>query len=193
MATPVRMPKLGMSMREGTVVDWPRATGDAVAKGEVLLVIESEKAEVEVEATASGVLAHIYVEVGQTVPCGTLLAALVEDAGEAFDAEAFRAEQDAVSPSAEAAGYGGVGDQGRAVVGSPSAQGEGAQRSDRRRPVAPVPANSAWISIASRAAARADASPAPTSMPGSPPAAIWSRWRRGSAWKCRRRAAAIPC
>ena len=50
------MPKLGMTMHEGRVVSWPRAIGSRVEKGEVVLVIESEKAEVEIESPASGVL-----------------------------------------------------------------------------------------------------------------------------------------
>ena len=94
MATPIAMPKLGMTMREGTVVDWPIALGARVDKGQTVLVIESEKAEVDVEATAAGHLRHVYVEVGETVPCGTLLAALAETPDEPFDVDAFRAEHD---------------------------------------------------------------------------------------------------
>jgi pyruvate dehydrogenase E2 component (dihydrolipoamide acetyltransferase) len=77
-------------MQEGTVVEWHVAVGAPVTKGEVLLSIESEKAEIEIEAPATGVLRHVYVELGTTVPCGTPLAAITESAGEPFDAEAFR-------------------------------------------------------------------------------------------------------
>ncbi len=90
MATAIKMPKLGMTMSEGTVVDWPIAIGESVSKGECVLLIESEKAEIEVEATASGFLRHIYVEVGETVACGALLAVLSDSADEPFDADAFR-------------------------------------------------------------------------------------------------------
>ena len=65
------MPKLGMTMEEGIVIDWPLAVGGAVEKGDIVLVIESEKAEVEIEAPASGVLRHVYIEAGETVSCGT--------------------------------------------------------------------------------------------------------------------------
>lgn len=95
MATPIKMPKLGMTMSEGTVVEWPVALASLVDKGSIVLRIESEKAEIEIEATATGFLRHIYVEVGQTVPCGTLLAALTETVDEAFDAVAFSREHDA--------------------------------------------------------------------------------------------------
>jgi pyruvate dehydrogenase E2 component (dihydrolipoamide acetyltransferase) len=88
MATAVTMPRLGLTMVEGTVVEWRSRPGDAVEKGQILLVIESEKVEVEVEAFCGGTLAAIYVEPGTTVPIGSLLGALV-DPGESFDREAF--------------------------------------------------------------------------------------------------------
>src|SRR5205085_8643084 len=74
-----------------------------IAKGEVVVLIESEKAEAEVEATQSGVLRHVYVPVGETVPCGTLLAAITDSADEPFDAESFRRENDHPEKSAAAA------------------------------------------------------------------------------------------
>jgi pyruvate/2-oxoglutarate dehydrogenase complex dihydrolipoamide acyltransferase (E2) component len=67
------MPKLGMTMEEGRVVAWPLPLGARVEKGRTVLVIDSEKTEAEVEATASGFLRHLYVTVDETVPCGTLL------------------------------------------------------------------------------------------------------------------------
>ncbi|MEE8311473.1 MAG: alpha/beta fold hydrolase [Candidatus Binatia bacterium] len=102
MATPIKMPKFGMTMTEGTVVEWRSDLGSTVERGAILLVIESEKAEIEVEATASGRLRHLYVEPGETVPCGTLLAALTDTDEEAFDAEAFRAEHDTPEPATTA-------------------------------------------------------------------------------------------
>jgi pimeloyl-ACP methyl ester carboxylesterase len=94
MATAIAMPKLGMTMQEGKVVEWPVALGERVEKGQTLLIIESEKAEVEIESIATGFLRHIYVEPEETVPCGTLLAALTDAADEPFDAEAFQRAHD---------------------------------------------------------------------------------------------------
>jgi 3-oxoadipate enol-lactonase len=82
------MPRLGLTMVEGTVVEWRAKPGDDVDKGQVLLVIESEKVEVEVEAFTAGKLAAIYVEPGATVPIGSLLGAIV-DSAEAFDRDVF--------------------------------------------------------------------------------------------------------
>jgi pimeloyl-ACP methyl ester carboxylesterase len=88
MATAVTMPRLGLTMVEGTVVEWKSSPGDIVEKGQILLVIESEKVEVEVEAFCGGTLAAIYVEPGTTVPIGSLLGVLA-DPGESFDRGAF--------------------------------------------------------------------------------------------------------
>ena len=90
MPSAIAMPKLGMTMKEGTVIAWRAQPGDAVAKGQIVLLIESEKTEVEIEAPATGVLRHLYVAPDSVVPCGTFLAAITERADEAFDAEGFR-------------------------------------------------------------------------------------------------------
>lgn len=84
------MPRLGLSMVEGTIIEWRVRAGEPVTKGDIILVVESEKAEVEIEAFASGVLAAIYADVGATVPIGTLLGAIVPP-GEPLDAAAFAA------------------------------------------------------------------------------------------------------
>jgi 3-oxoadipate enol-lactonase len=84
------MPRLGLTMTEGIVVEWRVRPGDAVARGEVILLIESEKAQVEVEAFSGGVLAAAYVEPGATVPVGSLLGAITAS-GEPFDPAAFAA------------------------------------------------------------------------------------------------------
>lgn len=92
------MPKLGMTMEEGTVVEWRVGLGGRVEKGEILLVIESEKNEAEIEATVSGFLRHIYVTPGGVAACGALLAALTESEGEAFDAKVFAAAEAPARP-----------------------------------------------------------------------------------------------
>lgn len=94
MATAISMPKLGMTMEEGTVVEWPLEPGDTIEKGDTVLIIESEKAEVEIESPTGGTFRHRYIEEGETVPCGALLAAITDTADEPFDADIFLAAED---------------------------------------------------------------------------------------------------
>lgn len=132
-ATAIAMPRLGMTMEEGTVVEWPVPVGQRVEKGQTVLVIETEKAESEIEATASGVFRHAFVAPGETVPCGTLLGALTSEAEEDFDPDAFRAGW---------APPGGVAAESpvRAPAPAPDAAQAGAARAPAgaRRPVAPA-------------------------------------------------------
>jgi pyruvate/2-oxoglutarate dehydrogenase complex dihydrolipoamide acyltransferase (E2) component len=72
------MPKFGQTMTEGTVISWEKGVGDPVAKGDVLLRIETDKSEMEVESDASGHLLRIDAARGATVPCGTIIAWLGE-------------------------------------------------------------------------------------------------------------------
>ena len=68
MAKVVVMPKLGLTMTEGTVSKWLKKVGDAVNEGEPLFEVETDKLTNTIEASASGVLRHLFVEEGVTVP-----------------------------------------------------------------------------------------------------------------------------
>jgi pyruvate/2-oxoglutarate dehydrogenase complex dihydrolipoamide acyltransferase (E2) component len=72
----VLMPQLGETVTEGKVATWFKSVGDAVAAGDNLFEIETEKVTMEVQATSSGVLAEIRVPAGKTVPVGTIVAVL---------------------------------------------------------------------------------------------------------------------
>ena len=74
MAETISMPKLGFDMAEGTLVRWIKKAGEPVKKGEVLAEIETDKATVEVESTASGVVRRLIVEEGAVVPVGKPIA-----------------------------------------------------------------------------------------------------------------------
>lgn len=74
MATEFQMPMLGEVMEEGLIVNWLKQEGDSVERGEALLEVETDKATMEVESTASGVLKKILVPEGETVPVNTTLA-----------------------------------------------------------------------------------------------------------------------
>lgn len=81
MPVEVKMPKLGLTMEEGTLLEWLKAEGEAIEKGEPLFVLETDKIAHEAEAPESGVLGQILVGAGDTVPTGTVIC-LILQAGE---------------------------------------------------------------------------------------------------------------
>jgi pyruvate dehydrogenase E2 component (dihydrolipoamide acetyltransferase) len=82
MAAEVIMPALGMAQDSGTVLRWLKAKGDAVEQGEPLAEVETDKATVEIEAPATGILGGVRAPEGAEVPVGTVIA-LVLAPGEA--------------------------------------------------------------------------------------------------------------
>jgi pyruvate dehydrogenase E2 component (dihydrolipoamide acetyltransferase) len=98
MAELVTMPKLGFDMAEGTLIRWVKAEGQPVSKGEVLAEIETDKATVEVEAQAAGVVLQHLVGEKTTVPVGTPIA-VIGAAGEKVDAASLGGGVVAAPPS----------------------------------------------------------------------------------------------
>src|SRR5215216_6530691 len=84
MAETISMPKLGFDMQEGVLVRWVKNEGENVNKGDVLAEIETDKATVEVESSASGVVRKLLVEPGSVVPVGDPIA-VVGSADEKID------------------------------------------------------------------------------------------------------------
>ncbi len=78
MATEVLLPQWGMEMAEGTIVKWFKNEGDTIQEGEPLVAIETAKLETDLESIASGVVSHIMVPEGATVPIRTVLAVIGE-------------------------------------------------------------------------------------------------------------------
>ena len=74
MAASVVMPALEMAQETGKIVSWLKKEGDAISKGEPLLEVETDKAVVEIEATADGVLAGVKSHEGDVVPVGVTIA-----------------------------------------------------------------------------------------------------------------------
>jgi pyruvate dehydrogenase E2 component (dihydrolipoamide acetyltransferase) len=74
-----RMPSLGADMEFGTIVDWRVKAGDAVKRGDVVALVETEKGVIEVEIFENGVIESLVVQPGQKVPVGTTLATLSGD------------------------------------------------------------------------------------------------------------------
>src|SRR3954468_12367120 len=91
MATDVVMPRLSDSMEEGTILNWIVAEGDEVEKGQELVEIETDKANMTYEADTSGTLIEIVVGEGDTVPLGEVIAR-IGDAAERADGSPQKAE-----------------------------------------------------------------------------------------------------
>jgi len=78
MAKEVRLPQLGQTMEEGTIVDCRVKVGDEVKKGDVIFDIETDKATLEMESPADGFVKHILAEIDQTLPVGAPILVLGE-------------------------------------------------------------------------------------------------------------------
>ncbi len=76
MATLVTMPKLGLTMTEGTISSWSKRKGDEVKKGEIILVVATDKLTYEVEAPEDGVLLDIFISEGESAQVGENIAAI---------------------------------------------------------------------------------------------------------------------
>ncbi|MGL5511481.1 MAG: dihydrolipoamide acetyltransferase family protein [Microcoleaceae cyanobacterium] len=81
------MPALSSTMTEGKIVSWQKSPGDKVAKGETVLVVESDKADMDVESFYEGFLATILVDAGDSANVGSTLALLAETEAEIEEAK----------------------------------------------------------------------------------------------------------
>ena len=125
MAKVIVMPKLGLTMTEGTVSKWLKKVGDAVNEGEPLFEVETDKLTNTIEASASGVLRHLFADEGATVPVldkVAIIAAADEDISSLIGAAApaavpaapaFAAQTVSAAPAKSAVGR---------VVASPAAK-----------------------------------------------------------------------
>ncbi|BBZ12731.1 dihydrolipoamide acetyltransferase family protein [Mycobacterium branderi] len=93
-----KMPALGADMDEGTLNEWLVKPGDTVSRGQVVAVVETTKAAVEVECWHDGVVHELLVGVGETVGVGTVLATLLEP-GETVPAPRKRVARKAAAPA----------------------------------------------------------------------------------------------
>ncbi len=100
MASPILMPKAGQSMTEGRIVTWLKKEGEAVKRGDPLLEIETDKANLEVEALDAGVLRKVFHEAGEVVPVLAVIG-VIGGEGEKIDLEEIRkaAPAEEVSPA----------------------------------------------------------------------------------------------
>ena len=129
MATEFLMPKLGLTMEEGTITEWLVADGDAVVAGSPVLRIETDKTETDVEAAESGHL-HRTGEIGDTFACGERIgwfladgeAAPGQDAAASGAAAAAAPAAQLSTPVAQVAATSNGGSNGARLLSSPMAK-----------------------------------------------------------------------
>jgi len=147
--TKVVMPKLSDAMESGKIIKWLKKEGDRIQGGDILAEVETDKADVEMEAFGAGVLRKILIPAGSSAPIGTLIGVIAEP-----------------------------GDDITALVASAPAggaeAGSGAQKTPLRPEPAPAPPAGAVSAVAS-APRQAAAAPSAPSVPAARPAAVSAR------------------
>jgi pyruvate dehydrogenase E2 component (dihydrolipoamide acetyltransferase) len=125
----VFMPALSSTMTEGKIVSWQKSPGEKVEKGEIVVVVESDKADMDVETFYSGFIATIMVQAGESAPVGSAIALVAET-----EAEIEVAKQQALGNSTPAATPTSAPATPAAAIATPAttvAQAETILRSDR--------------------------------------------------------------
>lgn len=136
MANDVIMPQMGFDMREGTVVKWLKQEGDEINRGDPIAEIETDKATVELEAFAGGVLGRIYVGEGGIVPVGAVIGVITALGEEAPEA-APSSDGNAVSATTTEAPAAPL-PPAMATTSEPAASPPAPPRREGRVPVTPV-------------------------------------------------------
>ena len=98
------MPALSSTMKEGKVVSWLKSEGDEIEAGEAIMVVESDKADMDVEAFEDGFLAKILVDEGEMAPVGDAVALIVDSEDEIEGAAAAGGSAPAAAAEAAPAG-----------------------------------------------------------------------------------------
>jgi pyruvate dehydrogenase E2 component (dihydrolipoamide acetyltransferase) len=105
MATPIQMPALSPTMKEGTITKWLKKEGDKISSGDAIAECETDKSNLEIEAYEDGVLLKILVKEGESAPVGAPIG-FIGEKGEKVDASAAApapAAKPAEAPKAQAA------------------------------------------------------------------------------------------
>src|SRR5215470_12146187 len=120
----ITMPRLSDTMEEGKILKWRKQVGDRVAIGEIIAEVETDKADMELEAFDEGVLTEVRTAEGETAPVGAVIAVLGEAGAKAASTPAAESTKSpAPAPKAAAA--------------APSAPAEARRPALVRKPPAP--------------------------------------------------------
>lgn len=125
-----KLPSLGADMDQGKLLEWKVKPGDAVKRGQVVAVVDTSKAAVEVEIWNDGTVLELLLKVGETVPVGTAMATLLEP-GETPEQAALKKRTAPAAPKVAAPAAAKVSAPPAAVAAPSAAPAQ-------RRPVSPV-------------------------------------------------------
>lgn len=128
----ISMPALSSTMETGKIVSWLKSPGERVEKGDNILVVESDKADMDVESFHAGILATIMVQEGESAPVGSAIAFLAETEAEIEEAKS-RAQS--ASPNGARASSGATGSTA-AKTTAPTSQPQ--PQAQPRTPTAPA-------------------------------------------------------
>ena len=98
MRIPLTLPQLGLTQTEGSVSEWLKKPGDPVKKDEIIFIVSTDKAEMEIESPSDGIMGEILIEPGVTVDVGTPLAWFEKDGEEETQSSTAETESAAASP-----------------------------------------------------------------------------------------------
>lgn len=116
----VFMPALSSTMTEGKIVSWQKSPGDKIEKGETVLIVESDKADMDVESFYEGYLATIITPAGEAAPVGNTIALIAETQGEIEQAKQKAASATPATPAAVAQPVAASPVAATAVVATPT-------------------------------------------------------------------------
>ncbi|XGV95581.1 MAG: dihydrolipoamide acetyltransferase family protein [Leptolyngbya sp. BL-A-14] len=134
----VFMPALSSTMTEGKIVSWVKEPGDKVEKGETVVVVESDKADMDVESFYEGYLGAIVVPAGETAPVGEAIALIAETEAEIATAQQQASGKAQTAPVETPGAIADTKQEAVAAVAAPSAaQNGGATTSNGRTVVSP--------------------------------------------------------
>jgi pyruvate dehydrogenase E2 component (dihydrolipoamide acetyltransferase) len=133
--TKVVMPKLSEAMETGRIIKWLKKEGDRIQGGDILAEVETDKADVEMEAFGAGVLRKILVPAGGTVPVGTMIAVIAEGS----DDIAGLLSESAPAASAPAPAAAAAAPAPAAPAAAPARQATAPQAPRREDPAARTP------------------------------------------------------
>ncbi|MFF8941602.1 2-oxo acid dehydrogenase subunit E2 [Streptomyces sp. NPDC014864] len=171
------MPSLGADMEEGVLQEWFVGPGDQVTKGDVVAVVETDKAAIEVECFASGTVGRLLVEPGTRVPVGTPLALIESEAPTPAPSERAAARPEPAAAEAEPAKAAPHRKRPRRAAPAPAA-GKQPERPAAAEPARepaparlgePAPAVAAYEPVAERATGKRPERAAPAPAPGKRP------------------------